>query len=208
MAPTSLRFFPTSVEANSMSTPSSTNASLPTPPALRSSRVFLVSPPHSFAGDELCPEQPPIPIPNAPLLKDLDSFTEGTGQGSFDFQLGPCADDTSNLPLLFHPEYLNPVPSPLPLNNEDSPSSPLALHQLPHTEDPTDAVLAWREKVIPSPTSLITPKKRRRSLTQDPETDERRTRAWSPSVESSLIFCADQVERQNQPWCTDAQPPD
>ncbi|PPQ86380.1 hypothetical protein CVT24_004668 [Panaeolus cyanescens] len=224
----SIKGFQDCTEANQMSTPSSTNASLPTPPAFKGSRVFLASPAHSFAGDELCPEQPaPISMPNALLLKDLDSFTDGTGHGSFNFPLGPCADDSNhNLPLFFHPD-LSPVPAPLPLpvhhtfssstttptTESSSSSSPLALalDKLPHSQDdPTDAVLAWRANVIssPPPPPHITPKKRRRSLTQNSDFHERRTRTWSPTDDTALSICTDQVARQHQQWHPDAQPPD
>lgn len=128
--------------------------------------------------------------PNAPLLKDLDSFTDGTGQGSFDFPLPTGADDVA-LPLIFHPadDYDD-------MDNVDTPSTAtmpnsLALDLLPSPSDPTDAVRAWIEGVsatTPTPvaTSELTPKKRRRSFTQDGDTDERRLRAWSPIIESAV----------------------
>ena len=42
---------------------------------------------------------PCITVPNAPLIKDLDSFTEGTGDGSFDFIPAADTDEHGN-PLL------------------------------------------------------------------------------------------------------------
>ncbi|KDR80171.1 hypothetical protein GALMADRAFT_208343 [Galerina marginata CBS 339.88] len=188
-----------SAEPNA-NTPSSTNASLPTPPALKSSHVFLASPVRSFGGDNWYSEERSIPPPNAPLLKDLDSFTEGTGQGSFDFPLATGADEAPMLPLIFHP------PENYDEDDEDVPtptSDSLALDRLPSPGDLTDVVLAWRESVeaIKDTTSSERPpKKRRRSFNQDSETEEPRTRrAWSPTIDSSLIPYADNRDQEMTP---------
>ncbi|PPQ87330.1 hypothetical protein CVT25_002080, partial [Psilocybe cyanescens] len=179
-----------STEPNA-NTPSSTNASLPTPPALKSSHIYLASPDRPFGGHNWYSEERTIP-PNAPLMKDLDSFTEGTGQGSFDFPIATGPDEPPPmLPLIFHP------PENFVAVGDISPSTPnpLALDLLPSPSDPTDAVLAWIEGVsatseeFPSSSQELPPppKKRRRSFTQDSDNQERRTRAWSPSIDSSFI---------------------
>jgi len=117
-------------------------------------------------------------------MKDLDSFTEGTGQGSFDFPLTSGADEAPMLPLIFHPpenvDTTPTTPSHPPMTNS------LALYLLPETGNSNEAVLAWIEGVSSiSSSSQPPPKKRRRSLTQDDETEDRRTRAWSPIIDSS-----------------------
>ena len=127
-------------------------------------------------------------------MKDLDSFTEGTGQGSFDFLPLTAAED--GLPLIFHPpdtidhmeHSVNPNPNPNIL-----PANPLALDLLPSPSNLEDAVLAWRENVVnptqlpPLPTLELPVKKRRRSPTLDGDDEERRTRVWSPSAQSSSM---------------------
>ncbi|KAF5311077.1 hypothetical protein D9619_007884 [Psilocybe cf. subviscida] len=211
-------FYDDDESAHHVSTPTSTNASLSTPPALRSSRVFLASSPyalddslwvpseqwtssatnlprssaHAWYSEEL---QYPIQMPNAPMMKDLDSFTDGTGQGSFDFPLSTGGDDV--LPLIFHP----PTPyDDIDTPTTDQPHNSLALDLLPSPSDLNDVVLAWREGVsattspsllpalAPSPEAAPLappPKKRRRSLTLDSDHPslDRRVRAWSPDVE-------------------------
>ena len=74
----------------------------------------------------------------------------------------------------------------------DMPSAnPLALDLLPSPSNLEDAVLAWRENVVslslppPLPPLELSVKKRRRSLTLDEDDEERRTRVWSASPESS-----------------------
>ncbi|KAF9476969.1 hypothetical protein BDN70DRAFT_136683 [Pholiota conissans] len=172
-------------------TPSSTNASLPTPPALKSSRVFLALPEQTFSGHNWYSEDRAIP-PNAPLLKDLDSFTDGTGQGSFDFPLGPGADETP-LPLIFHPtdDYDDADDGVTTPSTAAMPNS-LALEKLPSLGNPTEAVLAWIEGVSATTTTPVAtsevdlqPKKRRRSITQDSDIEARRLRAWSPTMETA-----------------------
>jgi hypothetical protein len=205
--------------AHHVSTPTSTNASLSTPPALRSSRVFLASSPYALddslwvpsvhwtssatnlprrSGHAWYPEelQYPMQMPNAPMMKDLDSFTDGTGQGSFDFPLSTGGDDV--LPLIFHPPtHYDDIDTP----TTDQPHNSLALDLLPSPSDLNDVVLAWREGVsgttsptllpplVPSPEATPLsppPKKRRRSLTLDSDHPSlaRRVRAWSPDDES------------------------
>ncbi|KAF4618522.1 hypothetical protein D9613_009995 [Agrocybe pediades] len=217
-----LRFLPTtfnmedSTEANA-NTPSSTNASLPTPPALKTSHVYLASPerpmyvysrleptlwshPYSSGHDWYANDRA-IP-PNAPLLKDLDSFTEGTGHGSFDFPLVPGPEDGPVFPLIFHPT--EKVESDNPRRHHTT--SSLDLDSLPLPSDPTDAVLAWIEGVSANacaPSAELpaaaekTPKKRRRSFTQDSETDDRRFRSWSPSIETHFVPPCAQTEEED-----------
>lgn len=98
--------------------------------------------------------------PNAPLLKDSDSFTDGTGHSTFDFPLPPSAggeldiDPSGVYQLVYHPPE-----DPEDDRDEDgglgmavTPNQPvtytnsLALQLLP-LEDPKDAVRAWIEGV-------------------------------------------------------------
>jgi len=181
----SIKGFHDCLEAN---TPSSTYASLPTPPALQSSLVLLASPAHTSAG--WYSPQAPIQQPGAPLIKDLDSFTEGTGQGSFDFL--PLTAAEERLPLIFHPpDTIDHMEHSVNRNPNILPADPLALDLLPSPSNLEDAVLAWRENVVnpslllPLPTLELPVKKRRRSPTLDGDDEERRTRVWSPSPQSS-----------------------
>lgn len=88
-------------------------------------------------------------------MKDLDSFTEGTGQGSFDFLPRLITAAEEGLPLIYHP----------PDNIDHHPASDL----LPSFSN-YNAVLAWRENVVnDSPKFAL--KKRRRSLTLDGKMD-------------------------------------
>jgi len=181
----SIKGFHDCLEAN---TPSSTYASLPTPPALQSSLVLLASPAHTSAG--WYSPQAPIQQPGAPLIKDLDSFTEGTGQGSFDFL--PLTATQEGLPLIFHPhDTIDDIEHSLDDNVNTPSANSLDLDLLPSPSNLKDAVLAWRENVVslslppPLPTFELSVKKRRRSLTLDGDDEERRTRVWSPSLESS-----------------------
>lgn len=133
-------------------------------------------------------------------MKDLDSFTDGTGQGSFDFPLGPGADEASALPLIFHPHDLDTAHTPTTTShNHTSMTNSLALDLLPEPGNTNEAVLAWIEGVSATSGSFqLPPKKRRRSLTQDGETEERRTRAWSPIIDSSSSH-ADVREPRDSP---------
>lgn len=131
-------------------------------------------------------------------MKDLDSFTDGTGQGSFDFPLGPGADEAPMLPLIFHPHDTTDTPTATP-PHPMSISNSLALDLLPEPGNSNDAVLAWIEGLsATSSSSQLPPKKRRRSLTHDGDTEERRTRAWSPIIDSSSSH-ADVREPQDSP---------
>ena len=123
-------------------------------------------------------------------MKDLDSFTEGTGQGSFDFL--PLTATEEGLPLIFHPpDTIDHMEHSVNCNINILPANPLALDLLPSPSNLEDAVLAWRENVVnpsllpPLPTLDLPIKKRRRSLTLDGDDEERRTRVWSPSPQSS-----------------------
>jgi len=188
-------------DCNEANTPSSTNASLPTPPALRSSLVLLASPADSFEG--WYTPQAPIQQPGAPLIKDLDSFTEGTGQGSFDFL--PLTAAEESLPLIFHPpdtiDTIDRMGHTVNHNANILPANPLTLDLLPSPSNLEDAVLAWRENVVntslppPLPTLELPVKKRRRSLTPGGDDDERRTRVWSPSQLSTTFHIEPHVVR-------------
>ena len=123
-------------------------------------------------------------------MKDLDSFTEGTGQGSFDFLPHTAAEE--GLPLIFHPpDTIDHMEHNVNHNPNTLPANPLALDLLPSPSNLEDAVLAWRENVVntsllpPLPTLELPIKKRRRSLTLDEDDEERRTRVWSPSPQLS-----------------------
>ena len=196
----------TSSSSNEANTPSSTNASLPTPPALKSSLVLLASPAdslfvrripylftrcliHQYSEGWYTP-QVPIQQPGAPRMKDLDSFTEGTGQGSFDFL--PLTTAEEGLPLIFHPsDSIDHMEHSINCKAKIPPTNPLTLDLLPSPSNLEDAVLAWRENVVnpsllpPLPTLELPVKKRRRSPTLDEDDEERRTRVWSPSPQSS-----------------------
>jgi hypothetical protein len=72
-------------------TPSTIDMSLPTP----SIPVFTVlsyelPPPAQVHCETPIPQSESIQPPPAPLVKDMDSFSEGTAQGSFDFTM--CSD--------------------------------------------------------------------------------------------------------------------
>jgi hypothetical protein len=72
-------------------------------------------------------------------MKILDSFSEGSGQGSFDFLPSLTAAE-KGLPLIFHPPTIDHI----------------ALDLLPSPSNLTDAVLAWRENVV-NPSRSHTP---------------------------------------------------
>ena len=133
-------------------------------------------------------------------MKDLDSFTDGTGQGSFDFPLGPGADEAPMLPLIFHPLDTTDDDAPTATSpNRMSMANSLALDLLPEPGNPNEAVLAWIEGLsATSSSSQLPPKKRRRSLTLDADTEDRRTRAWSPIIDSSSSH-ADVREPRDSP---------
>jgi len=122
-------------------------------------------------------------------MKDLDSFTDGTGHGSFDFALSTGADDVLTYPLIFHPsenvdneEALDDTPSP---TTTVTYANSLALDLLPCTDDTDEFVRAWIEGVSAtnSENEEPTPRKRRRSHTASSEAEARRVRARSPTLE-------------------------
>lgn len=198
----------TSSSSNEANTPSSTNASLPTPPALKSSLVLLASPADSLFvqlylngftlrlihhySEGWYTTQAPIQQPGAPRMKDLDSFTEGTGQGSFDFL--PLTMAEEGVPLIFHPpDTIEDSEHSVNRKATIRPINPLALNLLPSPSNLEDSVLAWRKNVVnpsllPSlPTLELHVKKRRRSATLDEDGEERRTRVWSQSSPASHV---------------------
>lgn len=144
----------------------------------------------------------PVP-PNAPLLKDSDSFTDGTGHSTFDFPLpsdNPEINPSSVYPLIYHPtagdhstiedddDEFGLVTSP---TQTVTYTNSLALDLLPH-HDREVAVRDWVEGVsamshcrFQQPEDSVHPRKRRRSLTASSEAEARRVRAWIPTVEPS-----------------------
>lgn len=116
-------------------TPSSKTASLPTPGGpsvpLANSAVFEDTPLGEVPMDAQSSEwglldyDPRIAVPNAPLIKDLDSFTEGTGAGSFD-----------SIPAADTDEHGNPLP---PLSQ--------ACLSMVSTHCKDDYVLRWLEDI-------------------------------------------------------------
>lgn len=150
--------------------------------------------------------------PNAPLLKDSDSFTDGTGHSTFDFALpsnNPELDPSSVYPLIYHPAPADHTTVQVVEDDVDdeefglvaSPTqtvtytNSLALDLLPH-HDREVAVRAWVEGVSaishchlqPSVDGPYHPRKRRRSLTANSEAEARRVRAWSPTIEPSHVL--------------------
>jgi hypothetical protein len=142
--------------------------------------------------------------PNAPLLKDSDSFTDGTGHSTFDFPLPLTGPENPSLvyPLIYHPTADCPTLQVVEDDEDEfglvaSPTqtvtytNSLALNLLPH-HDREVAVRAWVEGISLSQCHLqrsedksLHPRKRRRSLTASSEAEARRVRAWTPTVEPS-----------------------
>lgn len=82
--------------------------------------------------------------PGAPLLKDLDSFSDDDmedGEGDFAF-LGPAYNPYDSNELHFHLEGTFTAPDPIPLSNN-----------LPLPPDAVSNIEEWRRNVTPSPTS-------------------------------------------------------
>jgi len=70
----------------------------PLPPAEDTTRI-------EFHTSDWNAERDAIQPPEAPVMKDLDSFTEGTGKGSFDSILDEAAGDEGD--LVYHPDDAN-----------------------------------------------------------------------------------------------------
>jgi len=103
-------------------TPSTIDMSLPTP----SIPVFAMfndelQTPAQVHYDTSIPQSETIQPPPAPLIKDMDSFSEGTAQGSFDFTL--CSD------------------------HDDGPAPPSVAFSPDH---PTLSIEIWRDDVVRS----------------------------------------------------------
>ncbi|CAK5277605.1 unnamed protein product, partial [Mycena citricolor] len=94
--------------------PTSATMSLPTPPAGRLPSLANEAPNVPFA----FPDDSDIVVPGAPLVKDMDSFTEGTAPGDFEF-LGD------------EPEVQLPLNAP-------------SLDTLPPPSDTASAIERWR----------------------------------------------------------------
>ncbi|KAI0296372.1 hypothetical protein BC826DRAFT_1004594 [Russula brevipes] len=88
-------------------TPSTIDMSLPTPsiPVFAMFNDELQSPAQVHY-DTSIPQSETIQPPPAPLIKDMDSFSEGTAQGSFDFTLCSDHDDGQAPPsVAFSPDH-------------------------------------------------------------------------------------------------------
>lgn len=149
--------------------------------------------------------------PGAPLLKDFDSFTEGTGKGSFD-----------SIPAASTDEFGGPLPQ---INT-------LSLSLLP-PHDNSLSIELWREEVYyHSPTAPLSfpteeqpcdsrsstspPTKRPRSLASDDEVRRIRRRAHSDACQQTVVY----MERKRslpsmsmaydsgQQWFHSVSPPD
>jgi hypothetical protein len=161
--------------------------------------VVFVDDPHSTGSGWLAV------APNAPLLKDSDSFTDGTGHSTFDFNLpanGNDIDPSTIYPLIYHPKCdidsdsdddddFGPVSSP---TQTITYTNSLALDLLPRPSDRQDVVRAWVEGVSAMSMQAYDHhldeesqqlRKRRRSLTASSEAEARRVRAWTPTKEPS-----------------------
>ncbi|EDR08244.1 uncharacterized protein LACBIDRAFT_297711 [Laccaria bicolor S238N-H82] len=146
--------------------PSSGTASLPTP---ESGHAAFVPPitveEHSFDPQVLWYEDDDqqIKAPGAPLMKDLDSFTEGTGQGSFD-SIPAASTDEHGQPIFVPHSFL------------------LAL--LPPSDTLVETIETWRENVLDD-TSRPIKRRRSRSFGRDSNSGpERRIRRRTQSLPS------------------------
>ncbi|KAF5368977.1 hypothetical protein D9758_003027 [Tetrapyrgos nigripes] len=150
-----------------------------------SGRVPLTNIPPSI----LQPLLPPsayeaMECPGAPRVKDLDSFTDGTG-GSFDFLTGIAEDDTA------------PPLNSLALSNLPPQNTSLSIemwredvyYHSPSTDTPTARPEASDESTLPSLAHV----KRPRSLASDDNVDDRRIRHRvqsdiAPSIPRPLFY--------------------
>ncbi|KAL0578385.1 hypothetical protein V5O48_003606 [Marasmius crinis-equi] len=123
--------------------------------------------------------------PNAPFIKDMDSFTDGSGEGSFD-----------SIPAGSTDEFGRPIP---PVNT-------FFISQLRDDHDTLKSIEQWREEVYshtptalqldnedfpPDPSSCSSsspPSKRPRSLASDDEVRRIRRRAHSDVCQPPIIF--------------------
>lgn len=167
-------------------TPSSGTASLPTP--LLNAEELHANPVTLLNATPLAAQEPAVELvrpPGAPLLKDYDSFTEGSRAGSFDF-LSSASGDLCYPLNTTHTEMMG----------ESSNTVGLTISDITHLDDDDDdasmSIEQWRANVasdapsyessLPLPSS--TPAKRPRSPT--PEGVRRiRPRARSLSSTSS-----------------------
>ncbi|KAI9509016.1 hypothetical protein F5148DRAFT_812471 [Russula earlei] len=140
-------------------TPSTIDMSLPTP----SIPVFAMfsgelPPPAQVLYETPVPQSEAIQPPPAPLIKDMDSFSEGTAQGSFDFTM--CSD---------HAE------APPPLSVAFSP------------DHPTLSIEIWRDDVVRSTTVGWEEGHPRNdedaNIFEEPATKRRRLSLFSPATE-------------------------
>ncbi|KAG7094852.1 hypothetical protein E1B28_005660 [Marasmius oreades] len=167
-------------------TPSTGITSLPTPkagpPHLNLTEVVEPSSQLPQLTDSMLYVKFPEP-PGAPLIKDLDSFTEGTGKGSFD-----------SIPAASTDQYGGPLPQ----------INILSLSLLP-PHNTSMSIELWREEVyLYSPTapqpfpseehpfdarpSSSPPNKRPRSLASDDEVRRIRRRSHSDVCQQVVIY--------------------
>lgn len=123
---------------------------------------------------------------NAPLMKDMDSFTEGTGHGSFD-----C------LPSAYNDEHEQLFP----------PIDSLSLSLLPPVEALSTSIVTWRDNIMDTQTSsdpVDIPRPKRQRSASPVYVRNTRARAqslssvinWPPSIECP--FSRADVERRSR----------
>ncbi|KAG2020413.1 hypothetical protein CC2G_005759 [Coprinopsis cinerea AmutBmut pab1-1] len=178
------------IDSDEDDSPSYGSASLPTPEAphvdftVRASPYDCQTPVQYWYSGEYAnsaERMEPVKPPGAPLLKDMDSFTEGTGCGSFE-----------DLPST--------------LNHEDSdlvyPTTEETLSLLP----PPDSLLAyieqWRSDILEEP-SL--PVKRPRSPSPEDDRSARRTR---PRIRAVSLPATFKAYTQSIGFCTTRSEPE
>jgi len=146
-------------------TPSTIDVSLPTPsiPVFAMFTDELPSPPQVHY-DTPVPQSEVIQPPPAPLIKDMDSFSEGTAQGSFDFTM--CSD---------------PGDAQAPPSVAFSPGHP------------TLSIEIWRDDVVRSSTDEWPEEHSRcdeNGHTFEPATKRRRLSLFSPQAEEERPMTA------------------
>jgi hypothetical protein len=166
-------------------TPTTVTTSLPTPsrPPPITDVLHIFDPDHHRTPFERTVMEWQLQPPPAPKLKDMDSFTEGTAVGSFDFSLrSSCSSEhLSNRPFRdpppLNPSSLDPCAREIEMWRDE-----VLLSTLPGPETADDT--AYCESSIGPPTSRIwrgaqsRPPKRQLSSTSL-DTDHRRGRKLS-----------------------------
>ncbi|KAF8348555.1 hypothetical protein F5887DRAFT_590712 [Amanita rubescens] len=159
-------------------TPSSGTASLPTPQLnaeeLHTNQVTLLN------TTPLAPQEPEVGVlqaPGAPLLKDYDSFTEGSRAGSFEFLSSASGD-------LFYPI----ITSTTEMMGGPSNSVGFTVDDLTHLgdDDTCMSIEEWRANVAQDSSSIPSSTTAKRPRSPTPEVVRRiRPRARSLSSASS-----------------------